>query len=223
MPHAVSSRRPLSIMKIVSIEQASGPDDRVRLRLESGEEVELAREVALTGAVGVGEEVQPARIEELADEDLRWRVRDAALRLLSHRPRTASELRMRLLRKGFAEEPVNACLAELRTKGLVDDAAFAEMFARDRVRLNPRGRHRVVQELRGRGVDGDTAATVVEGVMRDEETDELALAREAARRWRPRPGEEPERARRRLIGFLARRGFGADAARQVLEEMLPDE
>ena len=79
MPHAVSSRTPLSIMKIVSIEQASGPDDRVRLRLESGEEVELAREVALTGAVGVGDEVQPARIEELADEDLRWRVRDTAL------------------------------------------------------------------------------------------------------------------------------------------------
>ena len=81
----------LSIMKIVSIEKASGADDRVRLRLETGEELELAREVALTGAVGVGDEVQPARMEELADEDLRWRVRDAALRLLSHRPRTPSE------------------------------------------------------------------------------------------------------------------------------------
>jgi regulatory protein len=222
MPHAVPLARPPSTMKIVSIEKASRADDRVRLRLDTGEQVELARELLLNAAVREGDSVQAARLEELGREDLRWRARQAALRLLAHRPRTGSELRSRLMRKGFEAELVERCLADLRAKGLLDDAAFAEMFARDRMRLNPRAGQRVVQELRGRGVEAATAAAAVEGVMREEETDELTLARDAARRWRPRAEEERDRARRRLAGFLARRGFGAEAARQVVDETLPE-
>jgi hypothetical protein len=38
----------------------------------------------------------------------------------------------------------------------------------------------------------------------------------------PRAGEAPEAARRRLYGFLARRGFEAEVVRQVVEEALGD-
>jgi regulatory protein len=210
-------------MKIVSIEQAQGPEDRVRLRLDSGEEVELARELVLSAGPRSGDDVAPGQLDGLVREDLRWRAREAALRLLAHRPRTESELRSRLVRKGFPAEVADGCLEELRAKGLLDDTAFAEMFARDRVRLNPRGRRRVVDELRGHGVEPEVASAAVEGVMREEETDELELARRAASRWRQRDGEEPGRARRRLIGFLARRGFSAEAARQVVEELLGEQ
>jgi SOS response regulatory protein OraA/RecX len=37
-------------------------------------------------------------------------------------------------------------------------------------------------------------------------------------RWCRRDGEDPQRARRRLHGFLARRGFGGEVIRAVLEE-----
>ena len=107
----------------------------------------------------------------------------------------------------------------MRGRGFLDDARYAEAFARDRVRLSPRGTRRVVQELRGRGVDPEVATEAMEGVLREEGIDDLDLAREAARKWRPRAGEERERARRRLAGFLARRGFGSEAVRTVVEEL----
>jgi regulatory protein len=159
----------------------------------------------------------------LVREDGRWRTRETALRLLSYRPRSARELRQRLRQKGFAPEDVDWCLEQLDTRGLVDDAAFAEMFSRDRIRLRPQGRRRMVQELRARGVDPETASEAVHEVMQEEQVDELALARQAAGRWKPRVGEERERARRRLSGFLARRGFGAEATRRVMEEVLGGE
>lgn len=210
-------------MKIVSIEQVPGPADRVRVCLEDGAKWELAREIVFRENLRQGESLQRERLEAILREDLVWRAREAALRLLSHRPRTEAELRLRLLRKDFPLEIADACVAQLRAKGLLDDAAFAEMFVRDRVRLNPRGRRLVVQELRGRGVEAETAMAAVEGVMREEEVDELALTRDAASRWRPRRGEELPRARRRLTGFLARRGFAAQAVRQVVAELLPDD
>ena len=44
----------------------------------------------------------------------------------------------------------------------------------------------------------------------------------AVRRW-PRSGEECDRARRRLHGYLARRSFDGDVIREVLDETLPDD
>ncbi|HEX2205659.1 MAG TPA: RecX family transcriptional regulator, partial [Longimicrobium sp.] len=68
----------------------------------------------------------------------------------------------------------------------------------------------------------DTARAAIDGVLAAEGAGEADLARAAAARFRPRPGEDPARARRRLHDFLARRGFGGDAVRAVVEETLGD-
>ncbi|HET7230820.1 MAG TPA: regulatory protein RecX, partial [Longimicrobium sp.] len=88
-------------------------------------------------------------------------------------------------------------------------------------RLRPHGRRRLAQELRAKGVDDETARTAIDEVMEREDASEHDLARAAAARWKPRPGEEPERARRRLHAFLARRGFGGDVVREVVDEKVP--
>jgi regulatory protein len=78
---------------------------------------------------------------------------------------------------------------------------------------------RLVQELRAKGVDAETAREAIGEVLESEEVSELELAREVVARWSPRSGEEPLRARRRLYGLLARRGFGGETVRQVMEEL----
>ena len=101
----------------------------------------------------------------------------------------------------------------------MDDSSFAESFVRDRVRFKPRGARRLAQELRAKGVDAETAHEAIGEVMEREEISDLELAREVAAKWPRRAGEEPQGARRRLYGFLARRGFGAETIREVMEEM----
>lgn len=210
-------------MQITAIEPVGRRGGRVRIRFSDGRSEELAEELAATAGLRADAELAEGTLEALLRSDEGWRAREAALRLLSYRHRTEAELRSRLRRGGFPPPVVDGCLDSLRERGLLDDSRFAEAFARDRVRLSPRGRRRVVQELRGRGVDADTAAAAVEEVLRDEEVGEVDLAREAARRWRRRPEEEPEKARRRLAGYLARRGFAHDAVRTVVEELCPPE
>lgn len=207
-------------MQILAIERVPGPAERVVMRLDGGEEVELPLEVVLRRGLGAGDVLSEEAVAGLHADDVRWRAKEAALRLLAHRPRTQAELRQRLRQKGFDAAVAEECVAGLSERGLLDDAAFAELFARDRVRLSPRGKRRVVQELRGRGVDAEVADRAVQSVLQAEQTDELTLARQAARRWRARDGEEPARARRRLAGYLARRGFGGETVRDIVEELL---
>lgn len=206
-------------MKITAIEPQKHHAERMNLYVDGAFRLALAQEIVLRAGLRTGDPIGEERLAELEGEDLRWKARDAALNLLSFRSRTAAELRDRLRRKEYAPEVVDACVADLVERGLVDDSSFAESFVRDRVRLRPRGSRRLVQELRAKGVDSDTAHAAIGEVMEREETTELELAREAAARWPRRAGEDPQRARRRLFGFLSRRGFGGEVVRQVMDEV----
>jgi regulatory protein len=211
---------PARPMKITAIEPQRLHPERVNVHVDGAFRLGLSAELVLAEPLRVGDEVDEARLAELQAKDQTWKARDAALSLLSYRARTSVELKRRLKRKGFDDEVAAATVERLDRLGVVDDAAFAESFVRDRVRLKPRGPRRLVGELRAKGVDDDTARAAVAGVMEREEATELDLALAAAARWKPRAGEEPARARARLQAFLARRGFGGDAVRAVLREKL---
>lgn len=205
--------------RVTAIEPQRHHAERSNVHLDGEYRFALAQELVLREGLRVGDVLDERRIAALEREDQLWKARESALNLLSYRPRTAAELRLRLARKQYPEELVEACVSELVEKGLVDDGAFAESFVRDRVRFKPRGRRRLAQELRAKGVDAETAREAIGEVMEREETSELELAREAMRKWAPRAGEDPRKAKQRLYGFLARRGFGGDTLRQILDEV----
>lgn len=207
-------------MKVTAIKPQKRHPERVNVHVDGEFRLALAAEIAYGAPLRVDEEVTEKLLRELEHEDRYWKAREAALNLLSYRARTAVELRRRLRGKGYEDEVAERCVQELLDRGLVDDASFAEMFTRDRVKLRPRGLRRLVQELRAKGVDAKTAHAAVDEVWEQEDVSELELARRAAGKWSPRAGEDPQRARRRLYGFLARRGFGGDTVRRVMGELL---
>ncbi len=154
---------------------------------------------------------------------------DTAYALLASRARSVAELRDRLSRKGHPDEAVDACVLELERRGYLDDAAFAESFVRERVRLRPKGRRALLAELRAKGVAADIARVAVERAWAEEEVDEAALALRAARAWArrslggiaaPPAGDQRLRLRHCLHAHLARRGFTIEAARAAAEDVL---
>ena len=107
---------------------------------------------------------------------------------------------------------------------------MAASFVRDRLRHRPRGRVRLASELQAKGVDPGTARRVVDQVLEDEEVTEEALAERVVRSWISRQSGEAlhhlgaterslarEKARRRLYGHLARRGFRGTALTLAME------
>jgi regulatory protein len=198
---------------------------------EGIEPLKIALDVIERSGLHVGDSVTAKDLARLQEDDTKWRTRQAALHLLSYRPRAEQELRVRLRSKGFPHASVEWCLRILEEQGLVDDSAFASAFVRSRIRLRPRGRFRLSQELRQKGVSGEVAEQAIDQAFSSEETSEQDLARAAARGWLARQGstlteslagtdrsDERERARRRLHAFLSRRGFGADVVRVGMEE-----
>lgn len=144
--------------------------------------------------------------------------RKIALDLLSVRPRSEAELRERLAKRNVPDEIVDELCERFKEVGLLDDAAFAATLAASRSKFSGRGRRRIREELRQKGVDAETAEEALAEISPD---DELAAAREVAtKRARSMASLEPHVARRRLAGVLARRGFSSSVVMQVVEETL---
>ena len=205
---------------------------RMRIHLTAGEPFEVTLEALERSRLGVGDALPPNDRHHLLNADADVRVRDAALNFLSFRARTRSELRRKLRDKGFRPARIDPCLDLLEKKGFLDDAAVAASFVRDRLNHRPRGPARLNTELRAKGVQGDLAKNVVEQVMEEQEVSELDLALQVAEGWLKRQGpavrtalgaptRDPakEKARRRLHGFLARRGFRGDALRAGMDRV----
>jgi regulatory protein len=221
----MSSARPV----ITRIEPQRPRGLRVLVHVDAGEPFEVTLEALERSRLGVGDPLPPDACRDLLEADADVRVREAALNLLSHRARTRRELKTKLRQKGFGAARIDACLDRLETRGLLDDQAVAAAFVRDRLRHRPRGTARLVTELRAKGLDSDTALETIERVFDDEGASDAELAREAAEGWIRRqgaatvaalvddPGPARDKARRRLYGYLARRGFRGDALNVAMD------
>lgn len=203
---------------------------RLRVHLDRGEPLEVALEAVERMGLGVGDPLPPNARHHLLNADADVKIREAALGLLSHRARTRAELRRKLLGKGFGPARVDPCLDRLEDRGLLDDAAVASAFVRDRLRHRPRGKGRLTRELRAKGVADALARGVVDRVLEDEEVTDETLALQVVEGWLRRQGPgviralrsgartpEAEKARRRLHGYLARRGFGGPALSRAMD------
>ena len=204
---------------------------RMRVHLDRGDPFDVALEALERMGLGVGDALPANRRHHVLDADAEVAVREAALDLLSHRARTRAELRRKLVGKGFRPARVDLCLDRLAERGLLDDAAVASAFVRDRIRHRPRGKGRLAQELRAKGVADAVASAVVDDVLEEEALTEEALAQQVLEAWLKRQGPatlralsgreptpEREKARRRLHGYLARRGFRGPALTSALDQ-----
>jgi regulatory protein len=141
---------------------------------------------------------------------------DSALNLLAFRARSARELQRRLVQKGVTAERAERVIAKLRELGLIDDADFARQLTRSKLSAGA-SRRRVHQELFKRGVSRDVADAAVEAVVEDEGlSDDSSIERVARKKWRTLTELDALTRRRRLYGFLARRGFDSDAVSRMV-------
>ena len=147
----------------------------------------------------------------LATETLRAKLR--AVRLLAVRARTRAELLERLRRAGFGGVAAGAAIDELEAARVVDDAALARDVAA-RALDGGQGEEGARHRVESRGIDEEGAAGAVAHAAAETGEDEQQRADRVADELAARiaPGLDAAARYRRVMGGLARRGFGEDVA-----------
>jgi regulatory protein len=145
-----------------------------------------------------------------------------ALKLLTARAYTIRDLRRKLVQKGFAAEESSETVERLISSGLLNDERYAEEFARQRLMVSGASVRRVEQLLAGKGISREVAKAAVARVAAYEEVDVLGSMERIARKKLMSMGDlEPLVLRRRVFGFLARKGYDLEDIRQIVSRILP--
>jgi regulatory protein len=146
------------------------------------------------------------------------RAKEICFTQLAQQPRTRLELKNAMLRKGITEELAELVLGKFDKAGLIDDAAFAEIWVRSRHTYNGLGRRALAMELRRKGVADELVTEAVAAVDDEAEQDR---ARELVRKkLRSMSGVDETAKIRRLVSALARKGYPGGMAYQVVREEL---
>jgi regulatory protein len=144
--------------------------------------------------------------------------RDICLRALTGAAKTRRQLEELLARKGVPVDAAAAVLDRFGEVGLIDDAAFARAWVNSRQAGRGLSRRALKSELRAKGVDGEDAEQALALVDDQDEWD--TARRLVAKRVPGLRRVDREAAHRRLVGMLARKGYGPGLAAIVVREAL---
>ncbi len=131
----------------------------------------------------------------------------AALRLLTRRDRSETELRKKLVQFGFSRSAIDSAIEKCHDYNYLDDSRYATERTRSLMRSG-RGVGRKIQlDLRRRGIDEATIRQALETAAEEFSTEQI-LRDQLQRRF---PDFDyrtaDDRQKRRVVGFFQRRGF----------------
>lgn len=137
---------------------------------------------------------------------------------LTGRARSRKELAEKLAAKNVPADVAARLLDRFEEVGLVDDGAFARSWVASRQPGKGLAKRALAQELRRKGVDDEVAREALDEI---DPADEEAAARALVRKkLRSLSRVDDVTATRRLVGMLARKGYGSGLALSVVRDEL---
>jgi regulatory protein len=205
--------------RITAIEHDPRRPGNVRLELDGARFGVVPAALIAAEGLSPGQTIAPdvhERLSAAADIEAAFRT---GLRMLELRSFARADLGRRLQRKGHPRPAVEVALERLLTLGLLNDEAYARSYVQTRA---PRGRgpSRLIRDLLAMGVqrsliDRAVAAEWPEGSDRTSMPQLLVSKRAAQLGTLPR-----QTKRRRLLAYLARRGFSGREVGAMVESVL---
>ncbi|WP_261166156.1 regulatory protein RecX [Microbacterium sp. Marseille-Q6965] len=156
--------------------------------------------------------------DEPGADEVAERAERRLVRSLGTRGLSVSEARARLLQE-LPAETADGIVDRLCRMGALDDARLAEQLIHTSLARKKQGRRAVAQALAARGIPREVVDAALSALPDDDAERALEFARSKARQLLR---YDDDTALRRLVGQLARRGFGGSlamsAARRALDE-----
>ena len=139
-----------------------------------------------------------------------------ALRLLTGRDYTVARIRQKLASREVVESDQDTVILRLQREGWLDDRRYAERFAESALSSGRYYGVRLRLEMRRRGFAPDIVNDTLAPLLA--ESDEISEVRSAAERRYPgfSYSAANDRDKRRVVGFLQRRGFRLSSIMRAL-------
>lgn len=208
-------QQPTSV--ITRLERQKKNKHRINVYVNDEYAFAIHEDVLIKYRLNKGRELDEADMRDVLAAEEKNRAVQYGLRYISHRPRTAEEVRRHLLDKGFPKSVAEEAVAGFIERGYINDQEYAGQWVEERLRLKPRGRHLLRQELQAKGIDADTIEAALAGVVPEAEAD--ACFAVAQKKYGRTSFASFQEMRNKVGPFLQRKGFPHETIAKTLEKM----
>lgn len=205
-------------LEVTSVKDLKGRHGVKSYRIYFGEHnIDVHEDIMIKYRMLKGSVFSKHELEEIIEAEDRQKAYAQALLMLSARSRSSFEIATKLKEKGWPETRVEQVLRRLENEGLVNDSQFAKDWVNSRLSTKGKGKMRLKQELRMKGIsqpDIDVALGNIDEDMEMESARELA-----GKRWGRLSCERTRDQERKITAFLMRRGYSGTVAVRVVREL----
>lgn len=160
-----------------------------------------------------GCEIPEETCRQIRREVVLKRAKMRALHLLNDMGRTEAQLRAKLRQNHYTEEIIEDTLAYVKSFGYVNDGAYARNFIE--TRKGQKSRREIYARLCEKGISREEVEAAMEECYSGEDSREAIRELLRKKGWNPEGMDEKER--RKMLGFLTRKGFSYEDIRQVIQ------
>jgi regulatory protein len=130
------------------------------------------------------------------------------------------EIEKLLTSRELADDVIADEVERLERVGLIDDAALAETLVRTQRERKGLGRQALIAELRRRHIDQDLIDAALQTEDSDDDAEQERANELALKKARALTSYDQETAKRRLTGFLMRKGYSSSVVQAAISVAL---
>lgn len=194
----------------------------VTVTFDNDEKLRLHYEVALQCGLRKNDEISDERLKEIEKQEELFSLKNSALRIISRRPHSEFELKVKLRKKGFDQTDINPIIENFIDKGYLSDKDFAFRYAEEALNKK-KGLMKIKGELISKGINREIIDEVMLSLNDEESFLENAkiLANRKISSLKHKSLEKNQ-LRQKLYSHLNSKGYNHTIIRQVVDEILSD-
>ena len=207
--------------QITDIQVQKNHPSRLSIFLDGNFYCGVSEEVAIKHQLKKGMNVDENELKELLHDEELSNAKKYVYTILARRMYSTNEIRKKLKEQGYTDEIIDNVISMMEGYGYLNDKTFAEEWIQSRRLNNPKGKIVLKRELTQKGIEGDIIEEAFNQSFDESQQSEIALDM-ARRKSRSYINDDPISARRKLQGYLIRRGFDFETVRNVVDKVLSE-
>lgn len=194
----------------------------VTVTFDNDEKLRLHYEVALQCGLRKNDEISNQRLKEIEKQEELFSLKNSALRIISRRPHSAFELKVKLQKKKFNKDDIAPIIKDFQDRGYLSDRDFAFRYAEEAL-SKKKGLIKIKGELISKGISRE----IIDEVMLSLEDEESLIenARTLANRKissLKHKSLEKNQLKQKLYSHLNGKGYSSDIIRQVVDDLIKE-
>jgi len=195
----------------------------VVVRFDNDDVLILSADVFFKSGLKKNDVIPDDSFSFLVKENKLFHIRQRAFGYLGRRQHSTSEIRVKLIQKGYETELITEVLEDLLKNNYLHDLEFAKLYTEEKKKTKLWGKNKIKSELIKKGVKSDIIKEVMREYLNEdiEYDNALITARKKYNLLKLRVSDKKS-LKHKLISFLNGRGYNYEIAGKVCDELIND-